>query len=115
MKKLINKEFEIGGTLLRQTPESKSVEVIRVIEKSTLAELLESPLVTAPQGGFSDLRIMRKRMIANGALEKAKVNEEIEVEDDIFETIVEAGKSFKPSFVSKGMIEFKEYIEELEK
>lgn len=114
MKKLVNKEFEIGGTILQQKPESKSIEFIKVVEKTNLSQLLDSQLTTAPQGGFGDLKTMRKRMIASEALEKSEVNEELNLEDDIFEIILEAGRNFKPSFASKGMIEFKEYLEELE-
>lgn len=78
--------------------------------------MLEPSLRKAPQGGFDaiDLKLLKDRIKALEKLENLLPNEDFEVEDAIFETIVKAGKDFKPLIATKEMLEFKEYFIELE-
>lgn len=114
MKKLINKEFEILIQQVIQDPISQSVTVASALPKNSFYSIIESELRKSPQQGF-DPKLMIERMDAIKAIKDKSINEEFEIEDAIYNTIVECSKNFKPGFASDGMLDFLKYVEELEK
>lgn len=116
MKKITNKQFKIKSILMEQDSNTNEIKLIKTGATITFAELLEPSIRQAPQGGFDsiDLQMLKDRIKATEVLQDLKVDEVFEMEDAVFNTIIKAGKEFRPGLASQALLDFKEYVLELE-
>ncbi len=116
MRKIKNREFKIATVFIEQDSTTAQIKIISVSQSLTLAQLLEPIIRKAPDGGFDniDLTMLEDRTKTARILKNLEHGVEFKVEDAIFNTIVKAGKEFRPAFACEDMVEFKKYFIELE-